>query len=72
MATIAEQLAEAKDAYHALMTGRSVRVYVDQNGERMEYTPATKSSLKAYIDDLQSQVDNPAAIINVGPMRLMF
>lgn len=72
MATIAEKLAEAQDAYHALITGRSVRVWVDQNGERVEYTPANKTTLKAYIDDLQRQVDNPTATANVGPMRVMF
>lgn len=49
-------LKEAMDAYHALNTGTSARVVVDQNGERVEYTAANRQSLWAYIVKLQAAV----------------
>lgn len=58
-------LAEARTAYHALMTGTSARVVVDQNGERVEFTAANKQNLYNYIVDLERQlapaVPNPMA-----------
>lgn len=67
MATIAQQLAEAEAAYHQLMTGKAVRVVVDQNGERIEYVQANVAKLAAYIDQLKRQND---AAHSVGPMRV--
>lgn len=54
-------LDEAMKAYHDLMTGGSVRVVVDQNSERVEYTAANKQNLWAYIVRLQNALnsDNP-------------
>lgn len=54
-----QQLKEAKAAYHQLMMGGSVRVVVDQNGERVEYTAANKQSLFNYIKILEAQICSP-------------
>lgn len=54
--TDAEKLAEAEAAYHKLMTGKSARVYVDSNGERVEYTVADANKLRAYIEALKRAV----------------
>lgn len=55
---IEAKLAEAENAYHQLMTGQSVRVFVDQNGERVEYSAANKQSLINYIAQLRSSIIN--------------
>lgn len=52
----AQLLAEAEKAYHQLMLGQSVRVFVDQNGERVEYTAANRDALLNYINALRSQI----------------
>ena len=52
MATVLEMtawLAEAEKAQHSLMMGGSVRVTVDQNGERVEFTAANADRLAKYI-----------------------
>lgn len=54
--TPAEQLAEARAAYHRLMIGEAALVYVDQNGERVEYSRASAPKLAAYIRDLERQI----------------
>ena len=54
--TLAEQLAEARAAYHRLQIGEAAVVLVDQNGERVEYRPATAPRLAAYIGDLERQI----------------
>lgn len=50
-------LKEAQDAYHQLNLGGSVRVVVDQNGERVEYTAANRQSLWAYILRLNNAIN---------------
>lgn len=67
--TLQERLTDAENAYHALLTGTQARVYVDQNGERVEYTPANASRLAAYIADLKRQIA-PASSGITGPMRM--
>ncbi len=47
------RLAEAEASYHSLMLGGQPRVFVDQNGERIEYTAANSRSLMAYITELK-------------------
>jgi hypothetical protein len=49
MATTAELLAQAKEAYHRLMLGESVVEVRDQSGESIRYQAATASRLLAYI-----------------------
>lgn len=62
-------LTDAETAYHALLTGVSARVVVDQNGERVEYTAANRAALKAYIDELRGLLGLKTI---TGPMRVLF
>ena len=62
------RLDAAEAAYDKLMSGKAVRVLVDQNGERIEFTSANASRLAAYIVDLQTQL-GLAQVRVVGPMR---
>lgn len=69
MATKAELLAEAEAAYHQLLTGRAVKVVVDQNGERLEFQVGRKGDLAAYIEKLKLDV---AGTTPCGPLRVFF
>ena len=72
---IQTKLAEAEKAYHELMLGQSVRVFVDQNGERVEYTAANKLALQSYINQLRSQITDGSSCVapaNRGPLRFTF
>ena len=62
-----EQLDDAKAQYHLLVTGQQARVFVDQNGERVEYTAANRQALAAYIQRLERQV----AATRPGPMQVL-
>lgn len=68
--TVSEQLVQARSEYHNLMTGLKVRVFVDQNGERIEYTSANAARLRAYIQELERQVDHTVG--HSGPLRVFF
>ena len=50
------RLDAAEAAYDKLMSGKAVRVLVDQNGERIEYVQASAARLAAYILDLKRQL----------------
>lgn len=63
-----QRLDAAEAAYDRLMTGKAVRVLVDQNGERVEFTPANAARLAAYILDLQQQLGLTRTRV-IGPMR---
>ena len=52
------------------MLGRAVRVFVDQNGERVEYTVAKASSLLAYIQSLEAALASTPA--RRGPLYITF
>lgn len=70
--SLEDRLIAAQIAYHNLMTGKSVREAVDQNGERITYTAANADKLKAYIADLEAQI---AALTNPrsrGPITVRF
>lgn len=54
MACDPTRLAEAKAAYHQLLTGTKARVIVDQNGERVEFTTPNIAVLSAYIARLEA------------------
>ena len=72
---IQAKLAEAEKAYHELMLGLSVRVFVDQNGERVEYTAANKQALLSYINQLRSQMTDGTTCVAPaarGPIRFTF
>jgi len=66
--TLVEKIAAAESAYHDLQTGKSPRVVVDQNGERVEFTPANASRLAIYIAELKREL----AGTSLGPMRFYF
>jgi hypothetical protein len=70
--TLQQRLDEAKAALHDLMTGRAVRVVVDQNGERVEYSVANRANLLAYISMLEAELANPGRLPAVGAMRPWF
>lgn len=67
--TTSEKLAEAEAAYHALVTGTQPKVVVDQNGERVEYTPANATRLYLYIQQLKKEL---GTITSSGPLRPYF
>lgn len=67
--TLAQKLAQAEEAYHDLMIGRSARVVVDQNGERVEFTMATAARLNSYIADLKEQISGTST---KGPLGVYF
>lgn len=72
--TLQTWLSEARVAYRSLVTGKSVRVFVDQNGERIEYTAANAARLAAWIQEIQAAID---ALQNgrsrpAGPLRFWF
>lgn len=71
--TLNEQLASARQAYHALQTGTMARVVVDQNGERVEFVAANKANLYSYIQQLAAQCPAECSPIpNNGPVGFVF
>jgi hypothetical protein len=66
MATNAELLTQAKEAKHKLVTGTLARVFMDQNGERVEYTATNIKQLDAYIASLEAQVTPTLARRPIG------
>lgn len=66
-AVLQARLEEAETALHQIELGQGVRVFVDQNGERIEYTASNRTSLKAYIRSLKFQIDNCS---EGGPMGI--
>jgi hypothetical protein len=62
-------LTEARNAYHMLATGRMARVFVDQNGERIEYSVGNRNFLAAYIADLERRLGLATVI---GPLHPWF
>ena len=68
---LATRLAEAEEAYHALMTGQSAAEFRDQNGEMVRYTPANAARLLAYIQSLKQQL-GLIAPGSLGPARGWF
>jgi len=66
--TTQEMLTAAEVAYHSLMTGTMAKVFVDQNGERVEYNTASAPRLAQYINDLRRQLGT----VTAGPMQFFF
>lgn len=62
-----DMLAEARKAYSLLITGGAVRVVVDQNGERVEFTAANRLSLNQYIQTLLSYMRENGCMCNPAP-----
>lgn len=73
MATLDEQLSDARDAYHDLVTGRAARVVIDANGERVEFVPSSRQALYLYIQQLETQVASAVVpTVPRGPARFLF
>ncbi len=62
-----EKLDDAKAQLHLLLTGQQARVFVDQNGERIEYTAANRAALQRYVHQLETQI----ASKRPGPMQVL-
>lgn len=60
-------LDDAELAYHNIQTGQAVKVFVDQNGERVEYSSGSSLRLVAYIDGLKRQL---GLLETCGPLRV--
>jgi len=69
-AVLEARLTEAQTAYHNLQLGTSARVVVDQNGERVEYTAANSSKLRAYITELEALLAGKST--RARPMKVWF
>ena len=59
------RLEEAENALHDLNVTGAIRVVVDQNGERIEYTPTNTVRLSTYINKLKT--DLGLAVKNTVP-----
>lgn len=74
IAAIKAKIADAEEKYHQLMLGNSAHVFVDQNGERVEYTAIRRSDLLAYLNYLRGLL--PAgdckAIVYPRPLGFVF
>lgn len=66
--TIEAQLAEARLAYHKLMTGQTI-VRFQRDGKTVEFKAADRAQLRAYIAELESQLGGVGR--RRGPARLM-
>lgn len=71
MATPAEQLAEARLARHKLATGQLARVFMDQNGERVEFVATNIDMLDSYIRTLEALV-SPTTYRSPRPIGFIF
>lgn len=67
-----QQLTDARDKYHKLMTGTLARVFVDQNGERVEYTATNASVLLSYIRELEKPLPAPGVSNHPKPIGFFF
>lgn len=67
-ATCPTDLADARAAYKKLLTGQSARVFVDQNGERVEFTAINLQALQNWINALDA-VCGPNAATSALPQR---
>ncbi len=62
-----QRLTEAEGALHLLNIGQAARTYVDQNGERVEYTVANRGALRTYIMELKALLGKTTV---TGPMTV--
>ena len=62
-------LTDAEQQLHLVLTGQAARVFVDQNGERIEYTAANAGRLQTYINELRRLLGLNTV---TGPMSVWF
>lgn len=72
MLTLQQRVEGARKAYHDLVTGRMARVFVDQNGERVEFVAANRTALYNYILELEAQLPGGSALPTNGPAGFLF
>lgn len=73
MATLTEQLAEARTVYHDWRLGKLARTYRDSNGEEVTYSAEGLRGLSAYIADLERQIAAVNGTPALGrPMKVWF
>lgn len=67
------RLADARLAYHTLMTGTQAKVIVDQNGEKVEFSSINRLGLYGYIQQLEAQLAVcPASLRAFAPAGFFF
>ena len=66
MSSLREQLTDARDAYHRLMTGAAFVEFKDGTGESIRYKPADAKTLLAYIESLERQLGTPTVRRPIG------
>ena len=54
IATAQARLADAREKYHLLATGQQASVFVDPNGERVEFFRTGMGALRTYIRELEA------------------
>ena len=71
---LVEMITDAREQYHALLTGKAARVVVDSNGERLEFVAANRPALYAYIQNLESQLSalSQGSQQASGPLHFFF
>lgn len=69
MATTAQLLSEAKDAYHRLQIGEAAVEIRDATGESIRYSQANSSRLKAYIAELEADLAGTSSTVRRAPLR---
>lgn len=72
LAALELKISQAETEYHALVTGNKPRVFVDQNGERVEFVAANRGVLLQYIQSLKSQLPDAEVFGYVQPIRYLF
>lgn len=69
--TLEERLAEARDAYHRLMTGTlAVKVVIE--GQETEFNRVSAGALKAYVTSLEAQLAAGGAYQAGGAIGFIF
>lgn len=70
--TAQQRLDDARRQLHLLATGQAARVFVDQNGERVEYTTTTVASLRGYVASLEQEVTSGKSPLATHPIGFLF
>jgi hypothetical protein len=64
--TYTARLLDAENQLHKLLTNQAARVFVDQNGERVEFQATSPDKLRAYILELRVKLGKQVVS---GPMK---
>lgn len=56
-AAIRARITKLEADYDAIISGRAIKKFVDQNGEQVEYTTANAAKLRTFIDSLKAMID---------------